>query len=76
MCNVVLVVWALLNVRFALWHSKVSSCFSSEGADHPTNEKRVCVMSFSQVFGSNLSPLEPDVTEAIEEALPAKSDPA
>lgn len=32
--------------------------------------------SLSQVFGSNLSPLEPDMTEAIEEALPTKSDPA
>eukprot|EP00903_Cladosiphon_okamuranus_P013644 g12708.t1 len=27
------------------------------------------------VFGSNLSPLEPDVTEAIEEALPTKPEP-
>ncbi|CAM9505518.1 unnamed protein product [Ectocarpus sp. 12 AP-2014] len=28
------------------------------------------------VFGSNLSPLEPDMTEAIEDALPVKSKPA
>lgn len=30
----------------------------------------------AQVFGSNLSCLEPDFTEAIEEALPTKEGPA
>lgn len=32
----------------------------------------LCSFLRAQVFGSNLSPLEPDMTEAILEALPTK----
>lgn len=40
-----------------VWFSPATSSMLSRGG-------------LTQVFGSNLSPLEPDVTEAIEEALP------
>lgn len=40
------------------------------------HQSSVVVCFRSQVFGSNLSPLEPDLTEAIEEALPGKSEPS